>query len=125
MPGYWAGVFAGMAAIVVPAGVAVSVLATAPILGWTVALCHAVVVGEVSTVVVQAAALLVDFVPFTRAYQPGRANLKTRWWLYAIGLWVSAYIPARAEARTLDPVEMLRKQARTSARSRIASPDIG
>ena len=104
---YWAGVFAGMAAIVVPAGVAVSVLATAPILGWTVALCHAVVVGEVSTVVVQAAALLVDFVPFTRAYQPGRANLKTRWWLYAIGLWVSAYIPARAEARALDEPMLL------------------
>ena len=63
--------------------------------------------GEVSTVVVQAAALLVDFVPFTRAYEPGRANLKTQWWLYAIGLWVSAYIPARAEARTLDEPMLL------------------
>jgi uncharacterized membrane protein YuzA (DUF378 family) len=43
---------------------------------------------RVALVVVGLANLLVltiDFVPFTRAYEPGHAKLKTRWPLYALG----------------------------------------
>ena len=38
-------------------------------------------------------ALTVDFIPFTRAYQPGHAKLKTLWWLYILGIYVFAYWP--------------------------------
>ena len=62
---------------------------------------HALLVCAVATIIVEAAALTIDFVPFTRPYQPGHANLKTRWWLYALGLWASAYMPVRLEMRAL------------------------
>ena len=35
--------------------------------------------------------LTIDFVPFTRPYEPGHAKLKTRWPLYAIASALTAY----------------------------------
>ena len=49
---------------------------------------------RVALVVVALANLLVltiDFVPFTRAYEPGHAKLKTRWPLYAFGSYAFSY----------------------------------
>ena len=46
-------------------------------------------------------ALLVRHMPFTRAYEPGQARLRTRWFLYAIGFHLFAYWPARIELRLL------------------------
>jgi len=51
---------------------------------------------------VEAAALTIDFVPFTRAYEPGHARLKTRWWLYVAGVYAAAWWPARIELATID-----------------------
>jgi len=51
----------------------------------------------------------VDFVPFTRPYEPGHARLKTRWPLYAIGLYVCAFVPARAALHAAgDPAAIAR-----------------
>ena len=47
------------------------------------------------TIAAQFASLLVDSVPFTRAYPPGHAKLKTRWQLYLLGMWAIAYLPVR------------------------------
>jgi hypothetical protein len=44
----------------------------------------------------------VGFVPFTRPYQPGRAKLRTRWWLYVLGIYASAAWPVRFEIWALD-----------------------
>jgi hypothetical protein len=44
----------------------------------------------------------VDGVPFSRAYPPGQAKLKTRWHLYLLGMWAVAYLPVRLELRVLN-----------------------
>jgi hypothetical protein len=54
------------------------------------------------TIAAQFASLLVDGVPFTRAYPPGHARLKTRWHLYLLGMWAIAYLPVRLELRVLN-----------------------
>ena len=41
--------------------------------------------------------VLVDGIPFTRPYPPGHARLRTRWPLYAVGMYVVAYCPVRYE----------------------------
>ena len=41
-------------------------------------------------------------VPFTRAYPPGHAKLKTRWHLYLLGMWAIAYVPVRMEMAVLE-----------------------
>ena len=99
--GYWAGVRATMLACVLPWSLAATAAVTIPLLGWTATAKHALLVCAVATIIVEAAALTIDFVPFTRPYQPGHANLKTRWWLYALGLWATAYMPVRLELRAL------------------------
>ena len=40
--------------------------------------------------------------PFTRAYPPGHAKLKTRWQFYLLGMWAIAYLPIRMEQQVLN-----------------------
>ena len=53
-------------------------------------------------ITVQFASLLVEGVPFTRAYPPGHTKLKTRWHLYLLGMWAIAYLPVRWEIAVLN-----------------------
>ena len=86
-----------MIALVLPPTLVVAAVVTTPLVGWVVAAWHLAFVCLTAIVIAEAAALTVDFVPFTRAYEPGHAKLKTRWWLYVLGLYASAWWPARLE----------------------------
>ncbi len=52
-------------------------------------------------VLVEALALTVRHVPFTRPYPPGHARLKTRWPLHLIGMYAVAYLPVQLELHLL------------------------
>jgi hypothetical protein len=73
----------------------------APLAGWRVAAVHTVVVCLSVVSTAQFVSLLVESVPFTRAYPPGHAKLKTRWPLYLLGMYAAAYLPVRMELRAL------------------------
>jgi hypothetical protein len=82
-----------------------ALLADAPLvalLGPNRAAWHAVVVVPVALVIAETIALTVDFVPFTRPYEPGHTKLKTRWPLYLVTLYIFAFWPARAALRAGD-----------------------
>jgi cell division protein FtsW (lipid II flippase) len=68
-----------------------------PVLGLATALWHALVVCALVILLIDASALTVRHMPFTRAYEPGHARLRTRWFWYATGLFLFAYFPARLE----------------------------
>jgi hypothetical protein len=70
--------------------------------GWKVAVIHSAVICVAIAIAAQFASLLVDAVPFTRAYPPGHAKLKTRWPLYLLGMYAIAYWPVRLELQRLD-----------------------
>ena len=70
--------------------------------GWRVAAVHALIVTLGIAIAAQFASLLVQDVPFTRAYPPGHAKLKTRWQLYLLGMWAIAYVPVRMELAVLN-----------------------
>jgi predicted permease len=55
--------------------------------GWTHAARTVLSIAMLADVIV----LTIDFLPFTRAYRPGHAKLKTRWPIYAIGAYAFAY----------------------------------
>jgi len=99
---YWAGVRAAMVAFAIGPALFVNALIVLPLLGWRVAAIHALVVAVAITITAQFASLLVDGIPFTRAYPPGHARLKTRWHLYLLGMWAIAYVPVRLELRVLN-----------------------
>lgn len=65
--------------------------------GWLRAMWHASFVALATLVLVELIALTVPFVPFARPYEPGHAKLKTRWPLYAFGVYLFAYVLARVE----------------------------
>jgi hypothetical protein len=68
---------------------------------------HALVVVGAAAMVVEAMVLTIEFVPFTRPYQPGHARLKTRWPLYLVGSWTATFLPARFASQALsDPLAM-------------------
>jgi hypothetical protein len=46
--------------------------------------------------------LTIDFVPFTNAYRPGHAKLKTRWPLYVLGSWLFGTALVRLERACTD-----------------------
>ena len=69
--------------------------------GWTQALWHVSFVALAAFVLVEVIALTVPFVPFARPYEPGHAKLKTRWPLYALGVYLFAYVLARVEQASL------------------------
>ena len=99
---YWSGVRAAMFAFAVGPALFVNALAVLPLLGWRIAAIHALVVIVAIAIAVQSASLLVDGVPFTRAYPPGHAKLKTRWHLYLLGMFAIAYLPVRWEMLVLN-----------------------
>jgi hypothetical protein len=105
---FWAGTRAAAIGFMVPLALVADALLV-PLLGFHAAAWHAAVVLAVAVAIAEAAALTVDFVPFTRPYEPGHARLKTRWPLYAIGLYVCAFVPARAALYAAgDPAAIMR-----------------
>lgn len=80
----------------------VNAVVVLPLLGWRVAAIHMLVVGLAIAITAQFASLLVEAIPFTRAYPPGHAKLKTRWQLYLLGMWAIAYLPVRMELQVLN-----------------------
>ena len=72
-----------------------------PLLGWRIGAWHTLLVLLQTMLLVEAMALTVNHVPFTRPYDPGHARLKTRWPLYIIGMLAFAYWPARLELALL------------------------
>ena len=94
---YWSGVRAAMFAFAIGPALLVNVLVVLPLVGWRVAAIHALIVTLAIAITAQFASLLVEGVPFTRAYPPGHAKLKTRWQFYLLGMWAIAYLPVRME----------------------------
>jgi len=104
----WSAVRASMMALVVPPTLLITAVLTIPLLGWRVAAWHALFVCAVATLLTEVVAQTIHHIPFTRPYQPGHAKLKTRWWIYGLGVLAFAYWPARLELRMLDnPVALL------------------
>ena len=99
---YWSGVRAAMFAFAIGPALFVNVFVVGPLLGWQIAAIHTLVVCIAVAITAQFASLLVEGVPFTRAYPPGHAKLKTRWHLYLLGMWAIAYLPVRRELRVLN-----------------------
>jgi hypothetical protein len=103
---YRSAVRTAAAAFILPVALAADA-ALVPLIGVRAAALHAPVVAGAAAAVVEAIILTITFVPFTRAYQPGHARLKTRWPLYLVGLWAAALLPARLARQALaDPVAM-------------------
>ena len=96
---YWSAVRASMMALVVPPALLIAAVVTMPLLGWRVAAYHALFVCAMTALLLEVMALTIHHVPFTHPYQPGHAKLKTRWWIYGLGLLAFAYWPARLELR--------------------------
>ncbi len=105
---YWSGVRAAMFAFAIGPALFVNALVVLPLVGWRIATIHALVVTLAIAITAQFASLLVEGIPFTRAYPPGHAKLKTRWQFYLLGMWAIAYLPVRMELRVLrDPGGLL------------------
>ena len=98
---YWSGVRASMIAFAIGPAVLVNALVVLPLVGFNVAAVHGIFVCLAVIVAAQFASLLVDSVPFTRAYPPGHAKLRTRWPLYLLGMFTVAYLPVQHELRAL------------------------
>jgi hypothetical protein len=98
----WSAVRAVLVASVLPPIAFIALAVTAFPFGWALALRHALFATAASLVLVEIAAAAIPFVPFTRVYEPGRAKLRTRWWLYVLGTYASAVWPAGIELRTID-----------------------
>jgi hypothetical protein len=99
---YWSGVRAAMFAFAIGPALLVNVLVVLPLVGWRIAALHALIVTLAVAITAQFASLLVEGVPFTRAYPPGHAKLKTRWQFYLLGMWAIAYLPVRMEQQVLN-----------------------
>jgi len=99
---YWSAVRASMVALVAPPTLLITVVLTTPLLGWRVTAYHALFVCAMTTLLVEWLALTIHHIPFTRPYQPGHAKLKTRWWIYGLGLMAFGYWPVRLELRVLN-----------------------
>ena len=98
---YWS-VRAAMIAFAIGPALFVNALVVLPLVGWRIAAIHTLVVTLALVITAQFASLLVECVPFTRAYPPGHTKLKTRWHLYLLGMWAIAYLPVRLELRVLN-----------------------
>jgi hypothetical protein len=99
---YWAGVRSAMFAFAIGPALLLNAAVILPLLGWRIAAIHALVVTLAIAITAQCASLLVHGIPFTRAYPPGHARLKTRWQYYLLGMWAIAYLPVRQEQRVLN-----------------------
>jgi hypothetical protein len=94
---YWSGVRGAMLPVVLLPTLAVNVVVVGTLLGWKVAAWHMLLVSAVLILTVQVLSLTIDFVPYTRPYEPGHARLKTRWPLYLLGMFLVAYVPVQVE----------------------------
>jgi len=103
----WSAVRASMVALVVPPTLLITAVLTMPLLGWRVTAYHALFVCAMTGLLVELLAPTIHHVPFTRPYEPGHAKLKTRWWIYGLGLMAFAYGPVRLELRVLDSLGAL------------------
>ena len=99
---FWSGVRAAMFAFAIGPALFVNALVVGPLLGWRIAAIHALVVTLAIAITADFASLLVRSVPFTRAYPPGHAKLKTRWQFYLLGMWAIAYLPVQWEMPRLN-----------------------
>lgn len=109
---YWSAVRASMMAFLIPPTLLLIAVLFVPLLGWRVAGWHALVVCAMVILLVEVVALTIHYIPFTRAYEPGHAKLKTRWPVYALGLYAFAYLPVRLELRILGtPAALLKTVA--------------
>ena len=99
---YWSGVRAAMFAFAIGPALFVNALVVLPLVGWRIATVHALIVTLAIAITAQFASLLVESIPFTRAYPPGHAKLKTRWQFYLLGMWAIAYLPVRMEQQVLN-----------------------
>jgi hypothetical protein len=96
----------------VPATALIALAIFVPILGWGMAAIHTLSMCAVVMLLIEFVALTITFVPFTRAYPPGHANLKSLWWLYMLGLLAFAYWPARIELTWIrDPAPLFEMTA--------------
>lgn len=103
---YSSAIRASMLVFLVPRAVVLSLLLT-PLVGWRIAVVHAVFAGTVTVLIAQVAAQTIAFVPFTREYRPGHARLKLLWPVYLAGLYLFAYLPARLELNAFgDPRQL-------------------
>ncbi len=84
-----------MIAFVVPPALVLTGILVVPLAGSRVAASFALVTVVAVTLLIEVVSLTVDFIPFTRAYQPGHAKLRTRWLIYVAGVYAFAYWPAR------------------------------
>jgi hypothetical protein len=94
-PAFWSATRAAAIGFLVTVAIFADALLV-PLLGFSRAAWHAVVVVPVAVAVAETVALTVDFLPFTRPYEPGHAKLKTRWPIYLFALYLFAVWPARA-----------------------------
>jgi hypothetical protein len=109
---YWSATRASMIAFVVPPTALVAEAILVPLLRWRMAAIHTLSMCAVAIFLIELVALTISFVPFTRAYPPGHANLKSLWWLYVLGLFAFAYWPARlALASIQDPAPLVEMTA--------------
>ena len=99
---YWRGARAAVIGFALPPAMAVNLLVVGPLLGWRLTAQHMVAVCLAVIVAAEAVSLLLTSVPFTRAYPPGHAKLKTRWPLYLLGMYAVAYVPVQLELRYLN-----------------------
>jgi hypothetical protein len=90
-----------MIAFAIGPALLVNALVVLPLVGLRAAAIHSVFISLAVIVAAQFASLLVDSVPFTRAYPPGHTKLKTRWPLYLLGMFTLAYWPVQAELAAL------------------------
>jgi hypothetical protein len=104
---FWSAVRASAIGVLLP----LALVCDAPLaflVGVRAAAWHALLSAALAIVVAETIALTVDFVPFTRPYEPGHARLKTRWPLYLIGMYLAAFWPARAATQAAgDPPRLL------------------
>jgi len=109
---YWSATRASMMAVVLPPTALVAAAILIPFVGWSMAAIHVLGICALVTCLIEVVALTINFVPFTRAYPPGHANLKSLWWLYVLGLFVFAYWPARFEFSSIhNPAPLLEMTA--------------
>jgi hypothetical protein len=98
---YRSAVRASMIAVALLPAVAVNAMLVAPLVGLKIAAAHTLVVAVVLILMVDMLSLTINFIPYTRVYEPGHAKLKTRWPLYLIGMFMVAYVPVRFELAAL------------------------
>jgi hypothetical protein len=85
------------AAFLVPPLAGLTFVLSALVSGWFDALLQATFAALAVLVLVEMVALTVPFIPFARPYEPGHAKLKTRWPLYAIGVYLFGYLLVHIE----------------------------